>query len=155
MQLEYDALLANQTWTLTSLQSLRKHVGCKLVFKVRENVDGKMNKWKAILVAKGCHQQFGIYFNKTFSPVVKPTTIIVIPNLSLANKWELQQIDINNAFLNGLLYKRFICLNHLALKSRILPWFISWTKSYMCLRNLKGLVWKIGSSTDSIWLSSQ
>lgn len=52
---------------------------------MKDNVDGTVNKYKARLVAKGYHQQFGFYFKETFSPVVN---------------WELQQIDINNEFLN-------------------------------------------------------
>lgn len=64
-----------------------------------------MNKYKARLIAKGFHQQFGFDFNETFSQVVKPITIRVILTLALTHKWELQQIDINNAFLNGSLYE--------------------------------------------------
>lgn len=47
------------------------------------------------------HQQLDFDFNETFSSVVKPTTICVILTLTLTNKWELQQIDVNNVFLNG------------------------------------------------------
>lgn len=35
--------------------------------------------------------------------IVKPATICVIITLTLTNKWELQQIDVNNTFLNGSL----------------------------------------------------
>lgn len=34
-----------------------------------------MNKYKAQLVAKGFHQQFGCDFNETFSPVLTPVKI--------------------------------------------------------------------------------
>lgn len=71
MKLEYDTLMANQSWTLTTLLTHRNHVGCRRVFKVKDNVDGTVNKYKARLVAKGYHQQFGFYFKETFSPVVK------------------------------------------------------------------------------------
>lgn len=51
----------------------------------------------------GYHQQLSFDFNETFSSVVKPTTIRVILTLALTNKWELQQIDVNNVFLNDFL----------------------------------------------------
>lgn len=66
MKLEFDALLANKNWTLTTLLTNRKHVGCRRVFKVKEDPDGIVKKYKARLITKGCHQQFGFDFNETF-----------------------------------------------------------------------------------------
>lgn len=86
MQLEYDAFLANQTWTSNTLPPHRKPIGFKWIFKVKENPNGKVNKYKAILVVKGYHQQFGFDFNETFSRVVKPITIRVSVSLVLTNK---------------------------------------------------------------------
>lgn len=56
---------------------------CKWVFKVKENLDGYVNKYKAWLVVKGFHQQFRFDFNDMFSLVVKPDTIPVILTLAL------------------------------------------------------------------------
>src|ERR1044072_4884628 len=103
MQDEYNALMKNNTWTLVSLPPNRESIGCKWVFRIKENPDGTVNKYKARLVAKGYHQQFGYDYTETFSPVIKPVTIRVILTLALTYGWELKQIDVNNAFLNGLL----------------------------------------------------
>jgi len=54
-------------------------------------------------VAKGFNQKFGFDFHETFSPVIKPVTTRVILTLAITHKWPLQQLDVNNAFLNGLL----------------------------------------------------
>jgi histone deacetylase 1/2 len=101
MQAEFDALQANHTWTLVPLPSNRTSIGCKWVFRVKQNSDGTLNKYKARLVAKGFHQQHGFDFTETFSPVVKPVTIRIILTLAISQKWSLQQLDVNNAFLNG------------------------------------------------------
>lgn len=61
MLLEYDTFLDNKSWTLTSLPPHRKTVGCKGIFKVKENRYGTINKFKARLVAKTYHQQYGFY----------------------------------------------------------------------------------------------
>ena len=42
-------------------------------------------------------------FFETFSPVVKPSTIKVIFTLAVTFGWDIQQVDVNNAFLNGVL----------------------------------------------------
>jgi histone deacetylase 1/2 len=73
------------------------------VFRVKENPDGTIHKYKAMLVAKGFHQQAGSDFTETFSPVVKPVTVRTVLTMAVSNKWSIQQIDVNNAFLNGIL----------------------------------------------------
>jgi len=103
MQQEYSALLKNHTWDLVPLPPARQAIGCKWVFRIKENADGSINKYKARLVAKGFHQVPGFDFHDTFSPVVKPITIRIVITLALSNHWELFQLDVNNAFLNGLL----------------------------------------------------
>ncbi|RVW21952.1 Retrovirus-related Pol polyprotein from transposon RE1 [Vitis vinifera] len=102
---EYLALLRNNTWDLVPPPTDRKLIGCKWVFKVKENPDGTINKYKARLVAKGFHQIAGFDFNETFSPVVKPTTIRIVLTIALNLQWKVRQLDVNNAFLNGDLHE--------------------------------------------------
>ncbi|CAJ2668892.1 unnamed protein product [Trifolium pratense] len=103
MQSEFDALQQNNTWSLVPLPANIKAIGCKWIFRIKENPDGSINKYKARLVAKGFHQLQGFDFTETFSPVVKPLTIRLILTLAISYKWSLQQLDVNNAFLNGVL----------------------------------------------------
>jgi len=56
--------------------------------------------YKARLVAKGFHQQLGIDYGETYSPVIKPTTVRIVLSLTLSNGWPIHQIDIQNAFLH-------------------------------------------------------
>ena len=64
-----------------------------------------MDKYKARLVAKGFQQTPGVDFFETFSSVVKASTIRIIFTLAVSRGWDIQQIDINNAFLNGDLHE--------------------------------------------------
>lgn len=101
MQTEYQALLDNKTWSLVPLPPGKHPIGCKWVFKLKENADGTVNRFKARLVAKGFLQQPGFDFRETFSPVVKPVTVRVVLTLALSKGLSLRQLDVNNAFLNG------------------------------------------------------
>ncbi|KAH9779268.1 retrovirus-related pol polyprotein from transposon RE1 [Citrus sinensis] len=101
MQLEYDALIQNKTWSLVPMDPVHKLVGCKWVFRTKYNPDGSVSKYKARLVAKGFHQTAGVDYSETYSPVVKSSTVRVILSLAVMQGWNVRQIDINNAFLNG------------------------------------------------------
>ena len=53
MQEEYNALLKNRTWDLIPLPANRQAIGCKWVFRVKENVDGSINKLKTRFSCQG------------------------------------------------------------------------------------------------------
>lgn len=61
---------------------------------------------KAHLVAKGFNQIPRLYFNDTFSLVVKMSTVRLILFLALHFKWPVQQLDVKNAFLHGFVFEQ-------------------------------------------------
>ncbi|KAL5582194.1 hypothetical protein UlMin_014636 [Ulmus minor] len=100
---EYKALLLNKTWTLVPYSSTYNIVGNKWVYKLKRNSYGSIHRYKARLVAKGFHQTPGVDYFETFSPVVKTSTIRIILTLAISKGWNIRQLDINSAFLNGKL----------------------------------------------------
>lgn len=105
MDNEYNALIQNGTWSLVPFQPHMHVVDHKWVFRVKFHSDGSVQRLKARLVAKGFQQQPGVDFAETFSPVVKPSTIRVMLSLAATYDWEIQQIDIDNAFLHSILFE--------------------------------------------------
>lgn len=71
---EYLALQRNRTWSLVPLPPRKKSIGYKWVFKVKENPDGTIHKYKARLVLRDSIKLY-FDFNESFSPIIKPTTI--------------------------------------------------------------------------------
>jgi hypothetical protein len=103
MEQEYHALLRNETWTLVPPPPRANVIDSKWVFKVKKHSDGSIERYKARLVARGFRQRYGLDYEDTFSPVVKPTTIRLLLSLAVTRGWSLRQLDVQNAFLHGLL----------------------------------------------------
>ena len=104
MDSEHQALLRNKTWRLVPRPQGKNVIGCKWVYKVNRKSDGTVERYKARLVAKGFKQRYGIDYENTFSPVVKAATIRLILSIAVTQGWTLRQLDVQNAFLHGLLF---------------------------------------------------
>ena len=74
----------NQPWDLVELPTRRKPIGRKWAFKKKMNVEGKVDKFKAWLIAKVYSQVLGIDFGDIFSPVAKVASISLLLFVSTA-----------------------------------------------------------------------
>ena len=83
MDEKFVALTRQRTWILVPPSPTQNVVGCKWVFKLKHNSDGSISKYKARLVAKGFHQQYGVDFEETYSPMVKPPIVKIILSLAV------------------------------------------------------------------------
>ena len=101
MAAEFNSTNENRTWDLVEATRQMNGVGCRWVFTIKYNPDGSIDRYKARIVAKGFHQQPGVDYNDTFSPVIKSTTIRLILGLAVNNDWPVRQTDVNTAFLQG------------------------------------------------------
>jgi histone deacetylase 1/2 len=103
MDSEFQALQRNKTWHLVPPPIGKNIIDCKWVYKIKKRADGTVDRFKARLVAKGFKQWYGIDYEDTFSPVVKAATIRLILSIAVTKGWFLHQLDVQNAFLHGIL----------------------------------------------------
>ncbi|KAJ9537518.1 hypothetical protein OSB04_030251 [Centaurea solstitialis] len=129
MDAEMAAILSNYTWDLVPKPSNANIVGNRWLFRHKFDSNGRLERYKARLVAQGFSQQpglssrfgvictntfrkrrflfapiFGVLhldFDDTFSPVVKPATIRTVLSISISRNWPIHQLDVKNAFLHG------------------------------------------------------
>ena len=76
-------------------------ISSRWVFKYKKNDEGKIIKRKARLVAKGYTQQLGIDYKETFAPTLKQDSLRIITALAVQNNFNIEQIDVNSAYLNA------------------------------------------------------
>jgi hypothetical protein len=102
MELEFQALIKNETWRLVPPRPGLNLIDSKWVLKTKCHSDGSIESYKACLVAKGFNKWYGMDYEDTFNPVVKLATIRLLLILAVAKGWHLRQLDVQNAFLHGV-----------------------------------------------------
>ncbi|KAJ4754029.1 Retroelement pol polyprotein-like [Rhynchospora pubera] len=105
MRDEIDALERNRTWTMENLPPGKTAIGCKWVYRVKYHADGRVERYKARLVALGNRQIQGVDYAETFAPVAKMVSVRTFLAVAAIKGWALHQMDVHNAFLHGDLHE--------------------------------------------------
>jgi hypothetical protein len=101
MSEELNALTKTHTWDLVDLPIGKTAVGCKWVYKIKTKSDEFVERYKACLVAKGFNQEYDIDYKETFASVARLTSVQSLIAVASVCHWDIFQMDVKNAFLNG------------------------------------------------------
>lgn len=101
MQVEFEALSYNRTWTLCDLPQGRKPIRCKWVFKTKRDLTGAIERYKARLVVKGYSQRKGIDYEETYAPVIRHGSLRYLFAVASHLNLDIHQMDVVTAFLQG------------------------------------------------------
>ena len=71
------------------------------MYTVKIGLDGRVDRLKGRLVAKGYTRVYGSDYYDTFSPVTKIVSIRLLLSMATMQSWPLYQLNIKNAFLQG------------------------------------------------------
>ena len=91
------------TWKLINAPEGANIVGSKWVFCAKKDTNGKVVCYKAHLMAQGFSQVPGVNYFDTFIPVARLSSIWVVLAITAVEDFEIHQIDIKGAYLNGVL----------------------------------------------------
>ena len=72
---EYDSIVKNSAWEIVPRPVDISVVGSRWIYKVKQATDGNVKKYKAIFVARGFSYIEGIYYDETFAPVARYSSI--------------------------------------------------------------------------------
>ena len=101
MNEEIGAIEKNETWEVADLPKGHKTIGVKWVYKKKMNPKGEVERYKARLVVKGYRQKAGIDYDEVFAPVARMETIRLLISVAAHEGWQMHQMDVKSAFLNG------------------------------------------------------
>ena len=102
---EMDSMYTNQVWTLVDPPEGIKPIGCKWIFKKKTDMEGNVITYKSRLVAKGYRKKQGVDYDETFSVVAMLKSIRILLAIAAHYDYEIWQMDVKTAFLNGNLTK--------------------------------------------------
>lgn len=90
-------------------------VGCK--WEIKTCSDGTVDKYKALLVARGFTEEYGVDFEETFAHVAHLFSVRALLVVAASRHWSISQMDVKNAFLNGYLNEKVYMQPPLGLSS--------------------------------------
>ncbi|GBM45943.1 Retrovirus-related Pol polyprotein from transposon TNT 1-94 [Araneus ventricosus] len=89
-----------KVWTLVQKPNNNKIIGCRWVFTVKNDDQGKIVRYKARLVAQGFKQMKGIHYDEVFSPVVNFEIVRLCFSIFVCKlQWSHCQSDVKCAYL--------------------------------------------------------
>ena len=83
---EINSLHENKTWELVKTPPGKHVIRRKWTFKAKYNSRGKIQKYKAHLVAKGFSQKHEIDYDETYASVASHSTMRVFLNMTVYKK---------------------------------------------------------------------
>ena len=98
---ELQSLATNNVWELADTPKGVNVVSNKWVFKVKRLPDGRIDRYKARLVARGFSQQYGTDYYETFAPVVRMESLRILLAIAAQEDLEVHQMDVITAYLAG------------------------------------------------------
>ncbi|GJR27467.1 retrotransposon protein, putative, ty1-copia subclass [Tanacetum coccineum] len=112
MNVEMQSMKDNQVCRLVDLPPNYKTIGSKWLFKKKKDMDGNVHTYKAHLVAKGFTQTNRVDYEETFSPITDIRAIRILIAITAFYYYEIWQMDVKTAFLNGYLDEDIYMVQH-------------------------------------------
>jgi hypothetical protein len=105
MHEELENFERNQVWSLVEPPRDVNVIGTKWGFKNKQEEDGEIVRNKARLVAEGFSEVEGLDFGETFAHVARLGAIKILLAFVASKGFKLCQMDMKNAFLNGVIHE--------------------------------------------------
>ena len=106
MKSEIWSMYENKVWTLVDLPDDRQAIENKWIFKRKTDADSSVTIYKARIVKNSFWQVQGVDYDEILSLVVMLKSVRIM--LAIATFYEIWQMDVKTAFLNGFIKEEVV-----------------------------------------------
>nr|GEX08091.1 hypothetical protein [Tanacetum cinerariifolium] len=110
------------------------NVEIKWLFKKKTDMDRAAHTYKAHLVAKGYTQTLRIDYEETLYPIADIRTIRILIAIAAFYDYEIWQIDVKTAFLNGYLFEE-VYMEQLEASGRNITFLVLYVDDILIMEN--------------------
>jgi hypothetical protein len=101
MMEEYQYIMKNDVWDIVPRPEEKSIVTSKWIYKIKNTIDGSIERHKTRFVARGFSQVEGIDYEETFSHVSRYTFIWMIISPAKSMGYRVHHMDVKTTFING------------------------------------------------------
>jgi hypothetical protein len=87
------------TWDLLPFPFGKRAIGSRWFYNIKIKSDGSIERYKALLVAKGYSQEYGIDYEETFVTVAEMKTARSLIAVAASFQWKISQNGCQECFL--------------------------------------------------------
>ena len=98
---EVASLVENGVFEVVDRPTEKPVIPSKWIFKKKMGLSGKVEKYKARLVARGFKQEEGVDYSETYSPTVHFEGIRMMIAAAASGEMHMEQMDVPTAFLHA------------------------------------------------------
>jgi transposase InsO family protein len=106
IHVEISTLIQFGTWRYVQRPKDQSVVTCKWTFLVKYDADGRVERFKARLVARGFSQREGLDFEDTFAPVIRLESLRILFALAVMYNLTAHLLDATNAYVGSQIDKQ-------------------------------------------------
>ncbi|MBW0508782.1 hypothetical protein O181_048497 [Austropuccinia psidii MF-1] len=96
---ELNQMLERDVWEEVPKTRDMKTIGHHWVFDIKQHTDGRVEKFKARLVARGDRQRPGIDCTKTYAPTASLMSLRLLLAYAVHRGWSMASFDVSGAYL--------------------------------------------------------
>ncbi len=129
MQIEYDDQIKRRTFIIITSSYDVKSITDKWVYKIKENSDESISRFKVKWVTHDYRQIEKIDYEEKYVFVVRSDTFRILLSIAITLDWKIRQFDVKLAFLNEMINRMIYIVQSKEFE-------ISEEKDKTCLLNL-------------------
>jgi hypothetical protein len=103
MQIEYDDQVRRDTFIIITSSYDVKSITSKWVYKIKENPDESISRFKVRWVAHDYRQIEDLDYEKKYASVIKSDTSRILLSIAASLNWKICELDVKLAFLNEIM----------------------------------------------------